>query len=371
MNRSFYIVKGLLAEAGVTINGDKPYDIVVHDEQFYQRALSGSLGFGESYMDKQWDCPKLDELITRIHRAELPRKIEKNISLFLKIAKERLVNLQTKKRALVVGKRHYDLGNEFFQKMLGPTMAYSCGYDPFGVKSLDEAQTDKFDLICRKINLKEGDRILDIGCGWGGFALHAATRYGASVVGITISKEQAAFAEKLCKHTRNVEIRLKDYRDVNEKFDHVVSVGMMEHVGPKNYQEYMQTVDRCLKKNGLFLLHTIGSDKRTNYADSWFDEYIFPNSVIPTACQLDKAYAGIFTREDMHNFGPCYDRTLMHWYANFKEHLQELQAQYGETFCRMMEFYLLCSAGGFRARELQLWQFVFSKKREGGYQSIR
>lgn len=251
-------------------------------------------------------------------------------------------------------------------------MTYTCGYWK-DAKTLDEAQEAKLDLVCRKIGLKKGDRVLDIGCGWGSFAQYAAEKYGASVVGVTVSKEQVALGSERVKGLP-VEIRLQDYRAISDgPYDHIVSLGMFEHVGHKNYRTYMKKVHELLKDGGLFLLHTIGSNQLTPISDPWIDRYIFPNGMLPSVQQLGASIEKLFVMEDWHNFGADYDKTLMNWYLNFEKAWSSLKEKYGERFCRMWRYYLLFTAGAFRSRQNnQLWQIVLSKNGvPGGYQSIR
>ncbi|OHC28877.1 MAG: cyclopropane-fatty-acyl-phospholipid synthase, partial [Pseudomonadales bacterium RIFCSPLOWO2_12_59_9] len=240
-----------------------------------------------------------------------------------------------------------------------------------GAANLAQAQEHKLDLVCRKIGLQPGERVLDIGCGWGSFAEFAAQRYGAQVVGITISREQAELARRRCKGLP-VEIRLQDYRDLNEPFDHIVSLGMFEHVGWKNYATYMAVVQRCLRDSGLFLLHSIGANDCRKHCDAWIDRHIFPNGGLPSIAQIGKAIGNNFVMEDWHNFGADYDRTLMAWQANFERHWDELASTYNQRFYRMWNYYLLTCAGAFRARDIQLWQIVLAKGGvPGGYQAVR
>lgn len=284
--------------------------------------------------------------------------------------KAQLFNLQAVSRAFQVGEKHYDTGNDLFVAMLGPSMTYSCGYFK-DTENLDEAEDAKLDLICRKLNLQPGQKVLDIGCGWGSFARHAAKNYGVKVVGVTVSKEQKKLAEELCAGL-DVEFRLQDYREVNDKFDHIVSIGMIEHVGSKNYRTYMEVARKCLKDNGLFLLHTIGSLKSGSNTDPWIEKYIFPNGSLPSLKQLTTAVEGLFVIEDVHNFGAYYDKTLMAWHKNFINAWPELKNNYDERFYRMWHYYLLCCAGAFRARSIQLWQLALSPKGVPGvYKSIR
>lgn len=353
------IVEKLLDEAGITIDGDQPYDIQVHNDDFYKRVIQqGSLGLGESYMDSWWDCERLDILFYKILRAKLDKKVPHNVEDILRIAVARFRNLQTKKRAWMVGEEHYDLGNDLFNLMLDPYMQYSCAYWK-DTDDLFQAQEQKLDLICRKLDLKPGMRLLDIGCGWGGLAEYAAKNYHVSVTGITISKEQQKLAAERCKDL-DVEILLMDYRNLNDQFDRIVSVGMFEHVGPKNYNTYFNVVQRNLKSNGLFLLHTIGSNTTMVSADPWTSKYIFPNGCLPSIEKIAHYTSGKFVMEDWHNFGADYDLTLRAWYDRFIEIWPEIEANYSTRFKRMFTYYLNACAGAFRARDLQLWQIVFS-----------
>lgn len=364
-------IEKLLKEADVLIDGPRPWDIQVHNEELYARILrGGSLAFGESYMDGWWDAENLDETMTKIFNANLTKKLRLSPAAVRAYLHAVLTNQSRAAKAFEVGEKHYDIGNDLFERMLDKRMAYTCGYWK-NAQSLDQAQEHKLDLICKKINIKPGQRILDIGCGWGSFAKYAAEHYGASVVGITISKEQVALARERCVG-HDVEIRLQDYRDVDEQFDHIISIGMFEHVGYKNYRTYLEIVHRCLKDNGLFLLHTIGGNTSVTHTDPWIDKYIFANSMLPSIKQISNAAEKLFVIEDWHNFGTDYDKTLMAWYDNFISHWDEINDTYSERFFRMWEFYLLTCAGSFRSRKNQLWQIVMSKNGVlGGYTSIR
>jgi cyclopropane-fatty-acyl-phospholipid synthase len=357
--------------AGIDCTKENSLGFRIHDPRFYGKVLKeGSLGLGESYMDGWWDVEHLDQFICQVLKAHLESTIQPSLRQIWHISKYLLFNRQSKERSTEVGKKHYDIGNELFEKMLDKRMAYSCGYWK-NASNLDEAQEAKLELICQKLYLKPGMKILDIGCGWGSFAKYAAEKYQAQVVGITISQQQLELARVLCKGLP-ITLRFQDYRDVNEEFDRIVSVGQMEHVGYKNYRTYMETVSRCLKKEGIFLLHTIGSNKTKKSVDRWIEKYIFPNGQIPSAEQLAEAANALFILEDWHNFGADYDKTLMAWYHHFIQNWDTLKTQYDERFYRMWTYYLLACAGAFRARALQLWQLVFVKEGvPGGYISIR
>lgn len=355
----------LLARAGIILNGSRPWDIQVTNPKFFKRVLQqGSLGLGESYMDGWWHCDQLDEFIARVINADLESSLHLNVQDMLRIAGARIVNHQTKKRAWIVGKEHYDLGNDLFTLMLDPWMQYSCGYWKEAT-TLHEAQQSKLKMICEKLQLKEGMTLLDIGCGWGGLASYAAEHYGAKVTGLTISAEQQQFAQERCANM-DVEILLEDYRDLDRQFDRIVSVGMFEHVGPKNYDTYFRMVNRNLRPDGLFLLHTIGSNKTDLNVDPWINKYIFPNGCLPSVLHIAKASEPYFVMEDWHNFGSDYDRTLMAWEQRFQESWHLLEDRYSPRFRNMFTYYLKACAGAFRARNIQLWQVVFTHGVEGG-----
>ena len=369
-NKCRDIVENILSQGGITINGDKPYDIIVHDENFYKRALDGSLGFGESYLAGWWDCQKLDELFFRILAYDVPSKIKIDFKTIVKFIECKVVNNQSRGKAKIVGEKHYDIGNELFEKMLDKRMTYSCGYWK-DAKTLDEAQEAKLELICRKLDLKSGMKVLDIGCGWGSFAKYAAEKYDVNVTGVTISKQQVELGKELCKGLP-VDIRLQDYRDIGESFDRVVSVGMFEHVGRKNYKTFMKVANRCLKDDGLVLLHTIGTNITHDVIDPWTNKYIFPNGMLPSIKDIGQSMEGLFVMEDWHNFSAYYDKTLLEWHKNFNDNYDLLKDKYDERFFRMWNYYILSCAGAFRARCNQLWQIVLSKRGIlGGYESIR
>ena len=360
----------LLDHAGIRIDGDRPFDMRVHDPRTFARVLAqGSLGLGESYMDGWWDCDRLDEFFHRLLRARLDQQVH-SWAQYLDVLRAKLINLQTPRRSFRVGEHHYDIGNELYARMLGRHLIYSCGYWA-QADNLDDAQIAKTDLICRKLGIEPGMRVLDIGCGWGESARYVAEQYGAEVVGVTISREQAEYARELCAGLP-VEIRLQDYREVDERFDRILSVGMFEHVGYKNYRTFMKTVTRFLHEDGLFLLHTIGNNYSRVTTDPWIGRYIFPNSMIPSAKQITEAAEHSFIIEDWHNFGTDYDKTLRAWFANFDAAWPDLADDYGDRFYRMWKYYLLSCAGSFRARVNQLWQIVLSPRGlVGGYRSVR
>lgn len=362
-------VKELLKLADIKVNGKRDHDIQVKDPRFYNRVLAGgSLALGESYMDGWWDCKALDKFFFKILKAKLDQKI-KPASLAFHVIKAKLLNQQTKQRSKKVAQDHYDLGNDLYERMLDKHMQYTCAYWK-NAKNLDEAQENKLKLVCDKLHLKPGMTVLELGGGFGGLATYMAKHYDCNVISYNISKEQVKYAREKSKGLP-VKFIQADYREAKGTFDRVVSVGMCEHVGYKNYASFMKLAHDRLKDDGLFLLHTIGSNTSTKHTDRWIDKYIFPNSKLPSINQLSKAAEGKFIIEDLHNFGQYYDNTLMAWHENFNTHWNELKDKYGERFKRMWDYYLLSCAGSFRARAIQLWQFVLSKELVGGYTPVR
>lgn len=358
-----------LARADITVAPAPQAELTIHDERLFARLLrDGTLGLGESYMDGWWDADALDQVLFKLAAARVQDAFPRDLPLMLSLIRARLFNLQ-RLRVREVGERHYDIGNDLFEAMLDRRMVYSCGYWP-AADTLEKAQEAKLDLICRKIALEPGMRILDIGSGWGSFLHFAAKRYGISGLGVTVSKAQAAFANARAGHLP-VETRLMDYMDVSDQFDRVVSIGMFEHVGYKNYRRFFGKVRSLLRADGLFLLHSIGGNVSTTHGDPWTEKYIFPNGMLPSIAQIGMASEGLFVMEDWHNFGADYDRTLMAWRNNFDSAWPILSARYDDRFRRMWRYYLSVFAALFRARQINLWQIALSPDgMPGGYRRV-
>ncbi|PMR77060.1 cyclopropane fatty acyl phospholipid synthase [Billgrantia endophytica] len=369
-SRARRVLESLLEGSGVTLNGEAPWDPQIYHPDFCSRILrQGTLGLGEAYMEGWWECERIDEMARRLLLHGLGERARPPSDRLMYRLQSGLLNLQSKARAYMVGETHYDLGNDLFKRMLDPTMCYSCGYWK-DARTLHEAQLAKLELTCRKLELSEGMHVLDIGCGWGSFAEYAARHYGVSVTGITISREQASLAQRRCADLP-VDIRLQDYRELTGSYDRIVSIGMFEHVGHRNYGAYFETVERLLADRGLFLLHTIGSNSSDIYVDPWIERYIFPNGVLPSIRQIADASEGLLLMEDWQNFGPDYDATLMAWLGNLDTQWHEIADRYGERVQRMFRYYLLICAGAFRARDLQLWQIIYSRGRSCRYDAPR
>jgi cyclopropane-fatty-acyl-phospholipid synthase len=360
MNRQKQIVEELLSLVGVAVNGHNPWDIQVKDERFFARVLRDkNLGLGESYMEGWWDCERLDELIFRIVSGRLAEKVSDNFKVLIPYLQALLFNRQSRRLSLEVAEKHYNFDNDLFLSFLDPYNQYSCAYFN-GTDDLNQAQLNKLELMCKKLDLQPGDHVLDIGFGWGGFARYTAEKHGCNVTGVNISQEQTRYAQEFCKGLP-INVLLQDYRDVTGKFAKIVSVGMFEHVGVKNYREFMRVAHRCLEDDGIFLLHTIGCNESTLHTDPWITKYIFPNGVLPSTAQISQAIEGLFVMEDWHNLGPHYDKTLMAWHRNLLLNWPKLQQRHSNTIKRMWEYYLLSCAGAFRARDIQLWQIVLTK----------
>jgi cyclopropane-fatty-acyl-phospholipid synthase len=364
------LIQHLFAQAGVTVNGANPWDIKIHNENFYERILRDrNLGLGEAYMDGWWDCERLDEFFCRLLKSNIEEKVKSDLRYLLHFLPAIVFNLQSKSRSRIIAERHYDLDNDLFLSFLDSYNQYSCGYFE-ETDDLEQAQCKKLDLICRKLKVTGRDHVLDIGCGWGGLSRYIAEHFGSKVTAVNVSREQLCFAREACK---DLPVRFLDcdYRAIRGTFDKIVSVGMFEHVGRKNYRTFMKIVHRCLNDTGIFLLHTIGSNRSQINCDPWINRYIFPNGMLPSIAQISKAVEGLFVIEDWHNLGPHYDKTLMAWNEKFQNAWAMLQEKYDTRFKRMWEYYLLSCAGAFRARNIQVWQILMTKVGTGASQPER
>ena len=353
-------VRRLLAPADIGLDGARPWDVRVLNPELYERVLSGgSLAAGEAYVDGWWEVEKLDQFFYRFFAADLDGTLILPLRTRIEALLARWLSRQSKPRSRQVAQTHYNLGNDLFQDMLGERMNYTCAYWTES-GGLERAQEAKLELICRKLDLKPGMTVLEYGCGWGAFAKHAAEKYGVSVLGVNIAEEQVLLARSLCRGLP-VEFEVMDYRDVRGRFDRVVSIGIMEHIGPMNYRTYMLNAARCLKDDGIAFVHTIGQNVSGFSCDPWFDKHIFPNGVTPSLRQLTGAMEGLFVLEDCHNIGPHYDATLLAWHENLRRAWPALERKYGQPLYRKLKYYLLASAGSFRSRRSQVFQLVMTK----------
>lgn len=362
-------VSHYLKQADIEINGARAWDPQVRNTRFYEHVLyRGSLGLGDAYMDGWWECQDLAEFFRRllIWRNKNLRDWRLRLPQLMLDIRRTVMNLQSTLRAKQVIDTHYELPVTLFEHMLGSTMAYSCAYWQ-EADGLDDAQRQKLDLICRKLNLKATDRVLDLGCGFGSFSRYAAEQYGCEIVAVTLSRSQAEFARKLCAGLP-VEIHVCDYRDTvrygaSAPFDKIANIAMFEAVGKKNFRQFMQIVNRLLSDGGLWLLHTIASARCS--MDPWLNRYIFPNGELPNLEALDRFSRDLFHVEDLHNLGPDYAPTLAAWRANFIRHWKTIRRvapeHFDERFFRMWLYYLDCCRGSFLARNAHVWQLVMSK----------
>lgn len=349
-----------LNSSGVTINGSAPFDIQVHDERMYRDvALHGSMGLGESYMKGYWSVDRLDLFIEKLFRSNVCRR-RFTPQIILKLAQATLLNLQSLSHAKIVCDVHYDLDNTLYEKMLDQRMVYTCGYWK-NAKTLEDAQIAKLELLCQKLNLRPGMKVLDIGCGFGSFMKYACENYGVECVGYSLSKEQISYGQRSCAGLP-ITFVFDDYRNIKGTYDRVVSIGMMEAVGYKNFRTYMEVIHKILTPDGYAVIHTVGHNLTTKITDPWVNKYIFPNGILPSISQIGDAIEGLFVMEDWHNFGTDYNKTLLAWNERFQKAWPTLKYRYSEEFKRMWEFYLLSFAGGFAARNWQLWHIVLTKK---------
>jgi cyclopropane-fatty-acyl-phospholipid synthase len=358
--------RDLFERAGISIDGGRPWDIQVRDPRVYARILrDGTVGFGEAFMEGWLDCDRIDLMVERVYRADLTQQISVRTAV-IEALKLKLNPLGSRLRSFEIGDRHYDTGNDLFEIMLDPYMTYSCGYWR-RANTLETAQRDKLELICRKLDLKPGQRVLDIGAGFGSFARYAAEHYGVAVVGLSVSQQQIDLGRQRCAGLP-VEFRYLDYRNIDEPFDRIVSVGMFEHVGRRYHRDFFASCHRCLKPAGLLLLHTVGFLKEEG-ANPWFDKYILPGVEFPTVTNIVNAAGTDLVLENFHTWeGAHYDKTLMAWFDRFDAGWDRIKEKYGEAFYRMWKLYLQGCAGGFRAGRLRVWQFVYSRGEiPGGY----
>ena len=352
-------IRVLLERAEVEINGPRPWDPQIHNKALFSRVWAqGSVGLGEGYMDRWWDCERLDEFFNRVVRARLSEQIPIAPNLLWLLLKSRIQNRQRRGPARAAAEAHYNIDVDIFEATFDQRLTGSCGRWK-DAQTLDSAQEAKLDFVCRKAQLRRGQRVLDIGCGWGAFTGFAAERFGVECVGVTVSSGQFEYCRKRYAHLP-VEFHLSDYRDIDINVDHIVSIEMFEHVGPKNYRTYFRCARHCISKDGLFLLQTILANEPSPVLDPWLNKYIFPNAVLPTIGEIARAAEGLFVVQDLHTFGADYDKTLMAWHQKFQSRLPRIAKKYGDRFCRMWDYYLCCCAGGFRARMINVGQLVLS-----------
>jgi cyclopropane-fatty-acyl-phospholipid synthase len=361
---AFKLTARLLERCGLAINGPAARDPQIHDERVYARLLkNGSVGAGEAFMDGWWDARDLSGCLEAVLRADLDAQFRG--ALFREKFRElrfQWLNRQTRELSRRVARDHYDLPFEFWRRMLGKTMQYSCAYWERGARDLDEAQVAKMELICRKLQLEEGLSVLETACGWGSLAHHMAAHHGVRVKAFTLSEQQYRYAVAHYSHPR-VEFFCADYRDFaarhqGEKFDRIASIGLVEHVGRRNLDVFFRMIQRFMKPEGWALVHGMG--KQTPEAtDPWITRYIFPGGEIPRLSHLvDSISRCALNVEDLHNLGLSYIPTLRAWLQSLSEPAGEGAPQ-GRAL-RMWVYFLSLSIAAFEARKLQLYHFILS-----------
>ena len=361
------VISELLAGAAVRINGDAPWDIQVYDEKVYRLILTqGSLGLGRAYMEGLWDSDQLDETFHRLLAADIDTKMVgwARVRLLGEVLRQRLFNLQSPQRAFQVAEQHYDIGNDVFESMLDSRMIYSCAYWEHA-SSLEQAQQHKLDMICRKLQLQPGERLLEIGCGWGGLAGHLADR-GAEVDAISLSDAQLAWARR---HHMGPRFLKQDYRDTAGSYDGIVSVEMVEALGREYWPTFMDCVARNLKPGGRAAIQfiSIRDDLFDAYAASadFIQAYIFPGGLLIRTSEFRRlAEARGLAWQDQVDFGPDYAETLKTWRVNFNNAVVEgcLPPGFDARFVELWRFYLLYCEGGFRGGGIDVHQVTLVKR---------
>lgn len=355
-----FFLERLLTRAGIAVGGSQTYDINVVDHRFFRTVLTeGSLGLGEAYLRGWWTCNDLEELAYRLIQSGLYKA---SLLLPLPVAADLLhsiFNQQSRQKSLRVAVHHYSLGNDVFLDFLGRYHNYSCGYF-VNTDDLDVAQRLKLEKVCRLLDLRPGERVLDVGGGWGEFAKYAATHHGCHVTSINIADEQIKYAKNYCNDA-SVEIRKCDYRDLTGQYDKILVMAMLTHVGYKNYRLFMEIMHRCLTPGGTMLIESVGGRKSMKNCEPWIDRYIFPGGVVPSLKQIDGAIAGLFSRKDLDEFGASYVHTLRAWNRNFQESWPAHQHRYDERFRLMFEYFFQTVAGAFRAGYLLHWHILLEK----------
>ena len=363
--------KAYMSARGIQVNGPNDWDLQVHDDSWIREIeLKGTLAIGDAYVSGLWDCKALDELVCRLFSNMKREMLFPSLQMLTVNLWNRLSNPQAGTRAKKVIDAHYEKYIDVIKYFIGPSLCYSCAWWEHS-DNLADAQKAKMDLVCRKLQLAKSDRVLDIGCGYGALANHAAEYYGCHVTGITLSPRQAELATARFPSPL-IEFRAMDWQSDEfmqlGEFDKIMSVGMFEHVGRKNYTIFFKRCSHLLRSHGLFLLHTIGRSVKASI-DLWVDRYIFPGGSLPKLGDLDEVEAQNLILEDLQNIGAHYDMTLCAWQANLDHGQATGELDLDEKDLRFWRYYLLSFAGAFRVRKrLQVWQLLLAKSGViGGY----
>ncbi len=369
-NEKMTIGKNESVKASIKIN---------NDAFFKKTVLHGDIGFGEAFVDGDWDTDNITNVISwLIHNIENNPAMSGGTKRFSPVNLLNLINRVTHltRNNSVSGSKkniheHYDLNNDFFSTFLDPSMTYSCGYFKQNENTLQEAQANKYDRLCESVKLNSNDHVLEIGCGWGGFAVHAAKKYGCKVTGITISKEQYDYAIQRIKKEgleNRVNIVLEDYRKIKGSFDKIISIEMLEAVGHKYLNAYFKKCHEVLKKDGVLGLQVIISpDSRYNALKNsvdWIQKHIFPGSLLPSVAAMNKAIndTGDMTLFSLNEMGLNYARTLATWRENFNNKIIEVKKLgFDDPFIRKWNYYLSYCEAAFAARNINVVQLVYSR----------
>jgi cyclopropane-fatty-acyl-phospholipid synthase len=347
--------------------------LIVHDHRFYRRIIKeASLGLGESYMEGWWDAKGEDivSILGVVLLNNLPQKLPKSVQLLLSVLKHGRVRTAGRSKSRSNIARHYDVGNDFYELFLDEDyMGYTCGLQLNVQDTSEDLQRQKFDLVCRKLGLKRGETLVDLGCGFGGMLRHAAKHYGISGVGCTLSTGQAEWASRKIREEGlqdRIRVELMDYRDMSGQFDKVVSIGMAEHVWSNGYGTLFGKAASLIPVGGIGLVHTIGStDAPDDFYDPWMNRYIFPGARLPRLAELCSAADGAgLTVGHAENLRPHYAETLRLWRAKFAANrgtIRALGPQYDDSFLRMWDYYLQAADSTFRYGTCQLYQVLFCK----------
>ncbi len=360
--------------------GKEQFKLVINTPEVFKEIVTkGSLGAGEQYMlgnlEIVGNLSKALEIICGIRMGNIESYKGNNLFRFVSELKPKIFP-ETRNKALKDIHSHYDISNEFYAEFLDPTMTYSCGYFRKETDSIQKAQEQKYEHICRKLMLKKGDTLVDVGCGWGGMMIYAAKNYGVKSVGITLAKEQFSYVKELIKKEKlesMIEVKLQDYRDLKGQFDKYISIGMFEHVTEKFYGEYFLMMKRVLKPGGVGILHTIGVNlEKGIYMEPWMAEYIFPGTYIPTATEVMRLMARYnFHPQDMENWRLHYALTLTRWLENYEKVFQKTVTEKGEPFARMWRWYLAICRAGFVVGTNHVWQVTFTNGPNNDYPLTR
>ncbi len=361
-------------------------DIRVNDENFFKRiVLYGDIGFGESYMLNEWETSNLTNVISFLlgNMKYIPtlsgaRKTFSPVNLLKLINRiQHVLNPNSLKGAKQNISKHYDLSNEFFSQFLDRTMTYSCALFKDPDDTLEDAQIRKYDSLCKSTKLSKDDHVLEIGCGWGGFAIHAAKNYGCKVTGITISKKQYDLARERVRAAGledKVNIVFEDYRKVKGEFDKVISIEMIEAVGHRYFKTYFDKINKILKPNGVLGLQAIiiPDSRYSEYRKSvdWLQKHIFPGGLLPSIAKINESLnaSGNLNLYSLKEMGLSYARTLKNWYDNFQSNLGTVRALgFDDVFIRKWEYYLCSCEASFLQRNINVVQMVYARPNNPGF----